>query len=64
VGVGATVAIGRVGSIVGPTVAGMLVGSGSTSAQLLNDLLPLAVIAALGAVIVERITPRHTSPAL
>ena len=44
VGVGAMVAIGRVGSIVGPKLGGMLKGAGHSSGRLLMDILPLVVL--------------------
>lgn len=44
VGMGAVVAIGRLGSIVGPKLGGMLKAAGHGSAQLLMDILPLVVL--------------------
>lgn len=44
-GVGVSAAIGRVGSTVGPAVAGFALGAGATVATLLPALLPLALIA-------------------
>jgi MFS transporter, AAHS family, 3-hydroxyphenylpropionic acid transporter len=44
VGVGAMVAVGRAGSIVGPKLGGALKGAGHGSAQLLLDILPVVVL--------------------
>jgi AAHS family 3-hydroxyphenylpropionic acid transporter len=44
IGVGAMVAVGRAGSIVGPKLGGALKGAGHGSAQLLLDILPLVVL--------------------
>ena len=49
IGVGAAVAVGRVGSIVGPLLAGALKGMGHSSSRLLMDLLPIAVAGSLSA---------------
>lgn len=46
-GVGATLAIGRVGSVLGPTVAGVLLHSGSSGTQVVLGLAPIAVVCAL-----------------
>ncbi|HWW20083.1 MAG TPA: hypothetical protein VNZ06_04705, partial [Steroidobacteraceae bacterium] len=51
VGVGAAVAIGRIGSIVGPKLGGMLRAAGHGYSQLLMDLLPIAIIASLCALV-------------
>ncbi len=48
-GVGAAVAAGRVGSIVGPLVAGSLLGAGGNAASVLAALLPVVAIAAIAA---------------
>jgi AAHS family 3-hydroxyphenylpropionic acid transporter len=47
VGVGATVAAGRAGSIVGPKLGGALKGAGQSSPQLLIAILPLVISCAL-----------------
>jgi AAHS family 3-hydroxyphenylpropionic acid transporter len=57
VGVGTAVAIGRVGSILGPAVAGVLVGAGASPTRLLLELTPLALVGAVGAIAVERMVP-------
>ena len=44
VGVGAAVAMGRLGSIVGPKLGGSLKAAGHGSSQLFADVLPLAVL--------------------
>jgi AAHS family 3-hydroxyphenylpropionic acid transporter len=46
-GVGAAVAIGRIGSIVGPKLGGMLKSAGHGYSQLLMDLLPIAIVGSL-----------------
>jgi MFS transporter, AAHS family, 3-hydroxyphenylpropionic acid transporter len=51
VGVGAAIAIGRLGSIVGPKLGGWLKGLGHGSSQLLLDLLPIAIIGSVFALI-------------
>jgi len=45
-GVGAAIAAGRVGSLLGPLLAGALVARGTTPAQILLDLIPAALISA------------------
>jgi AAHS family 3-hydroxyphenylpropionic acid transporter len=45
VGVGTAVAAGRIGSVVGPKLGGLLRGAGHGYTQLLMDLLPIVVIA-------------------
>jgi AAHS family 3-hydroxyphenylpropionic acid transporter len=47
VGVGAAVAFGRVGSIVGPKLGGMLKAAGHGPSQLLMDLLPIVIAGSL-----------------
>lgn len=49
VGVGAAVAFGRVGSIVGPKLGGMLKAAGHSSSQLLLDILPLVILGSVTA---------------
>ena len=44
IGVGAAVAFGRIGSIVGPKLGGMLKAAGHRPSQLLMDLLPIVVV--------------------
>jgi AAHS family 3-hydroxyphenylpropionic acid transporter len=47
VGMGAVVAMGRLGSIAGPKLGGLLKAAGHGSAQLLMDILPLVVLGSL-----------------
>jgi AAHS family 3-hydroxyphenylpropionic acid transporter len=50
-GVGAAVAAGRIGSIVGPKLGGMLKTAGHSSSRLLLDLLPIVVAASVCALL-------------
>jgi MFS transporter, AAHS family, 3-hydroxyphenylpropionic acid transporter len=50
VGVGTAVAIGRIGSVLGPAIAGVLVAQGQSTSQLLLDLVPVTVVGGLCAV--------------
>jgi AAHS family 3-hydroxyphenylpropionic acid transporter len=43
-GVGTAIAVGRLGSIVGPKLGGALRAAGHSSSQLLSDILPLVVL--------------------
>jgi AAHS family 3-hydroxyphenylpropionic acid transporter len=45
-GVGTSLAIGRVGSVLGPSVAGIFLGTGSTGAQVILGLTPIAIVCA------------------
>jgi MFS transporter, AAHS family, 3-hydroxyphenylpropionic acid transporter len=47
IGVGAAVAFGRIGSIVGPKLGGMLRAAGHSPSQLLMDLLPIVILGSL-----------------
>lgn len=51
VGVGAAVAMGRIGSIVGPKLGGMLKAAGHAPSQLLMDLLPIVVAGSICALL-------------
>ena len=62
VGVGAAIAVGRVGSIVGPKLGGYLKGAGHSSAQLLLDLLPIVIIGSICALLLVWRSPRSKSP--
>lgn len=53
-GVGAAVAIGRLGSILGPLVAGQLFALGQSPSMLVGASIPLIVVAALAALSVAR----------
>ncbi len=44
-GSGASVAVGRVGSFVGPLLAGMLLGSGTSASGVVQYMVPVAVLA-------------------
>lgn len=46
-GVGGAVAAGRIGSILGPIIAGYMMGQGTTANQLIFVMAPLAVLAGL-----------------
>ncbi len=50
VGVGTAVAVGRIGSIIGPAVAGVLVAAGQSTSQLLLDLVPVTALGGICAV--------------
>jgi len=49
VGTGATVAAGRLGSIAGPLLGGVLKGAGQGSSQLLANLVPLVIVGSVAA---------------
>jgi len=51
VGVGVAVALGRIGSIVGPKLGGSLKAAHHTPSQLLMDLMPIVVIGSLTAIV-------------
>ncbi|AOI61930.1 3-(3-hydroxy-phenyl)propionate transporter MhpT [Burkholderia diffusa] len=51
-GVGAAVAVGRLGSILGPFVAGQLLALGESTTMLMASSIPLVVVAALSALTV------------
>jgi MFS transporter, AAHS family, 3-hydroxyphenylpropionic acid transporter len=46
-GSGASIAVGRVGAIVGPVLAGLLLGAGTSGANVVRYLAPVAAVAAL-----------------
>lgn len=46
-GMGAAVGIGRLGAIVGPALAGLLLGSGRTPQQVVTAVLPLSIVCGL-----------------
>ncbi len=56
-GVGFAVAVGRIGSIVGPMLGGVLVGAGRSAPQVLAGLLPVALIGGLCAITLVRKPP-------
>lgn len=59
-GVGAAVAVGRIGSIAGPKLAGLLKAAGHSYSQLLTDLLPIVVLGSLTAIALAWYTQRTT----
>jgi MFS transporter, AAHS family, 3-hydroxyphenylpropionic acid transporter len=59
-GVGAAVAVGRVGSMVGPLIAGQLLALGQSASMLVLSSIPLIVIAAVGALTVAANLTRET----
>ncbi|RZF25984.1 3-(3-hydroxy-phenyl)propionate transporter MhpT [Paraburkholderia sp. UYCP14C] len=63
-GVGAAVAVGRLGSILGPLIAGQLLAIGQGASVLLGASIPLIAVAAIGAwLVVHRSTLRYTATA-
>ena len=56
VALGAAVAIGRVGSIVGPKLGGALKAAGHSSGQLFTDILPLVVLASVAGLWFARVS--------
>jgi MFS transporter, AAHS family, 3-hydroxyphenylpropionic acid transporter len=63
VGVGVAVAAGRIGSIAGPALGGILKGMGHSSSQLMLDLLPIAIAGSLSALLLAWIIRSHgTAP--
>jgi MFS transporter, AAHS family, 3-hydroxyphenylpropionic acid transporter len=54
VGVGAAVAVGRLGSIVGPKLGGILKSAGHGPSQLLMDLLPIVIVGRICALLLAR----------
>jgi AAHS family 3-hydroxyphenylpropionic acid transporter len=60
VGVGTAVAVGRIGSIVGPKLGGVLKAAGHNYSQLLTDLLPMVVVGCLTAIALAWYT--HKAP--
>jgi AAHS family 3-hydroxyphenylpropionic acid transporter len=52
-GSGASIAIGRLGSIAGPLLAGLLLGGGISASGVVAYLVPMAVIAGAGAFVLS-----------
>ncbi len=50
-GTGGAVAIGRLGSAVGPTLAGILIAGGKSANEVLQTLLPVTGVAAVAALL-------------
>ncbi|CAB3777744.1 3-(3-hydroxy-phenyl)propionate transporter [Paraburkholderia ultramafica] len=64
-GVGAAVAVGRMGSILGPLIAGQLLAIGQGASVLLSASIPLIAIAAIAAwLVVSKSAPRYTPAAV
>jgi AAHS family 3-hydroxyphenylpropionic acid transporter len=59
VGVGTAVAVGRIGSIVGPALAGVLVARGMPTSQLLLSLVPVTLVGGICAIALVWIMPRR-----
>ena len=53
-GVGASVAIGRIGSFVGPLFAGMLLSLGSSATMVISYTIPVIFIAFISALFLVR----------
>jgi AAHS family 3-hydroxyphenylpropionic acid transporter len=60
IGVGSAVAVGRVGSIVGPKLGGMLKGAGQDASHLLLDLLPIVIVGSACALLLAWKSPPNT----
>lgn len=57
-GVGAAVAVGRMGSILGPLIAGQLLAIGQSASVLVTASIPLIAVAAIAALVVVARFPR------
>jgi AAHS family 3-hydroxyphenylpropionic acid transporter len=57
IGAGASVAVGRIGSIVGPTLAGVARQAGASPAQVLQMLVPVAIVAGAAALLLSLTAP-------
>jgi AAHS family 3-hydroxyphenylpropionic acid transporter len=58
VGVGAAVAAGRIGSIVGPKLGGALRAAGQGGAQLFLDILPRVIVGSICGLLLARYLPK------
>jgi len=58
IGVGSAVAIGRIGSIVGPKLGGVLKAAGHGYSQLLMDIVPIVVVGSICALLLAWFTRR------
>jgi AAHS family 3-hydroxyphenylpropionic acid transporter len=58
IGVGAAVAMGSIGSIVGPKLGGILKSAGHSPSQLLMDLLPVVIAGSVCALLLARVVRR------
>lgn len=57
IGVGAAVAMGRIGSIVGPKLGGMLKAAGHDASHMLLDLLPIVIVGSVCALLLAWKSP-------
>jgi AAHS family 3-hydroxyphenylpropionic acid transporter len=62
IGVGAAVAAGRIGSILGPKLGGFLQSAGHSYSQVLMDLLPIVIVCSLSALLLAWLTSRGSRP--
>lgn len=62
-GVGAAIAVGRLGSIIGPLLAGDLKGMGYSAAQILMAMVPLVILTVVAIFALGRIRPYGAPPA-
>ena len=60
IGVGSAVAVGRIGSIIGPKLGGMLKGAGQDASHLLLDLLPIVIVGSVCALLLAWKSPPFT----
>ena len=63
VGTGASFAAGRIGSIIGPLLAGSILGAGHSGAVVLEALLPITALAGASAVALVWLPSRRGEPA-
>jgi AAHS family 3-hydroxyphenylpropionic acid transporter len=63
VGTGASFAAGRIGSIIGPMLAGSILGAGHSGAVVLQALLPITALAGASAVALVWLPSRRSEPA-
>jgi len=52
-GSGASVAMSRIGSIIGPMLAGVLLGGGATATNVVQYMAPIAAVAGVAVVILS-----------
>jgi MFS transporter, AAHS family, 3-hydroxyphenylpropionic acid transporter len=57
IGVGAAIAMGRIGSIAGPTLGGMLKAAGHDASRLLLDLVPIVIVGSICALLLAWKSP-------
>ncbi|MEI9852473.1 MAG: 3-(3-hydroxy-phenyl)propionate transporter MhpT [Sphingomonas sp.] len=61
-GVGAAVAVGRLGSVAGPLLAGLLLAAGKDSAQILMGIAPIAILGGLATLYLVGAPGRRKNP--